>query len=153
MAKPGTLLPEDVQLIRHDHLSLYAEVREFEQALDDLKCRAAAEPTLACVSDACRLARHLAQTLPGHMRFEDKTLFAELAKRDPAAKIFAKEMQHQHDELCAALERISRIILEFDGEADPRETVQKLVEEGFAFARNVSSHVAAEEQELLKLRG
>jgi hemerythrin-like domain-containing protein len=152
MAKTGALLPEDVRLIRHDHLSLYAEVQDFERALEDLKGRAAAEPSLACVSEACRLARHLAQTLPGHMRFEDKTLFVELAKRDPAAKVFAREMQRQHEELCAALERISGIVHEFDVDADPRETIQKLIEEGFAFARNVSAHVAAEEQELVKFQ-
>lgn len=152
MAKPATLLPEDVHLIRHDHQSLYAEVRHFEKALDDLKGRAATAPDLACVSEACRLARHLARTLPGHMRFEDKTLFAELAKRDPAAKAFAKEMQRQHDDLCAALERLCRIVAEFDSDADIQQTIQTLIAEGQNFSREVWTHVTAEEQELLKLQ-
>jgi iron-sulfur cluster repair protein YtfE (RIC family) len=152
MAKPASLLPEDVHLIRHDHQSLYAEVRHFEKALDDLKDRAATEPNLACVSETCRLARHLAGTLPGHMRFEDKTLFPELAKRDPAAKAFAKEMQRQHDDLCAALVRISRIVQEFDGDVDARETIQKLIAEGQTFSRDIWAHVTAEEQELLRLQ-
>jgi hypothetical protein len=61
-------------------------------------------------------------------------------------------MQIQHDHLCAALDRISRIVQEFDGEADARETIQTLIAEGQAFSRDVWAHVTAEEHELLKLQ-
>lgn len=149
MNRQTAVLQHDTAVIGYDHRALGHEVRQFELALASLGNAACAFGELVEAAEVRRYGRHLAQTVPSHMRFEERSVLATMEKRGVGLRAFAREMKRQHRLIQDQLDCVAHLLDQLDEAESLEEVVADLRQQGMELVRQITTHVAVEERKFL----
>jgi len=148
MATFPTNFRSDTARIHRDHQALVPQLVELDSALDELAGSAQVFANLYSAEKVCRCGRFLAEALPEHFSREEQSLFTTVAEVSPELDEFAREMRRQHDQLRQLLSDFSRAVQALEGGDDLAASVDLVKEKGKLLAREMSEHIALEENQL-----
>ncbi len=149
MNRQPVTLQADAAVIGYDHRALGHEVRQFELALQALGNAACAFGELVEAAEVRRYGRHLAQTVPSHMRFEERSVLATMEKRGVGLRAFAQEMKRQHRLIQDQLDCVAHLLDQLDGPENLENVMADLRQQGMELVRQITTHVAVEERKFL----
>ncbi|MBZ5648377.1 MAG: hemerythrin domain-containing protein [Acidobacteriia bacterium] len=138
----------DSNRIHCDHRVLINELIELDGALDALGGDSGVLADRAPAAKVRRCSRHLAEALPDHFRHEEATVLDTVARVSPELAEFARQMRHEHDQLRRRLLEFCHAAQELEAGHDIAGSVEAVKESGKQLARDMTSHIALEEQQL-----
>lgn len=148
MATFPASFPADSEKVHCEHQALITELGELDAALDELICDSQVFADLAPARKVCACGRHLADTLPEHFRREEAAILNPVARVSPELAEFTQEMRRQHQALRARLADFCRALEALEAAQDLDQAVAYVKQQGKQLAREMSNHIALEENQL-----
>ena len=131
-----------------DHYVLNEELHAMDLALEHLGNAFDDTETMAAAKQVQMIAAQLRDELPDHFLHEELGILTTVAEVSPELDYFAREMRRQHQSLLQNLERLRRAMELLETGTETTAALIKVKTLGRAFSKELSRHIAAEEEEL-----
>jgi len=128
--------------------ALVGQLHELESALQELIHYPEMLANQAVVAQVYRYGRQLAKMVPRYFQKEEKSVLEPVADQGPEGAAFVREMRRQHARLGQKLSELAAAMDELEDAEDQEQCIGEVRRRGQEFARQLASHMGAEERGL-----
>lgn len=141
----------DCELNHYEHQVLLHQLQHLGQALEGLVCYSEVFADLGTAGEIYRWANQIRRSFPEHVLHEECSVLDVVAGQGAQWAAFAQEMKQQHRGLQQRLDDFCQAMDELEDSTDLEECICRMKSCGQEFARQLASHMGAEERKLARM--